>query len=93
MPTAAKAAGGTIRVAVAGGPLQSLSGPPIGFELCGETQASCRFASARLDGSSILIASDGRPASRVRYGWADFPVLNVYDQALLPLPPFELRVE
>ena len=66
---------------------------PIGFELCGPTQDSCRYAAARLGRSAITLTPDGRPATRVRYGWADFPVLNVYDSALLPLPPFELPIE
>lgn len=95
MPVAAETAAGAVRVTVAGvaPPLQSLSGHPIGFELCGPTQESCRYAEARLDGAAIVLRPDGRPATRVRYGWADYPILNVYDQALLPVPPFELAVE
>ena len=95
MPAGARAVPGGVQIAVQGaaGTLQSLSGAPIGFELCGPTQQSCRFATARFEGSAIVIASDTLPVTRVRYGWADYPILNVYDQALLPLPPFELAVE
>jgi sialate O-acetylesterase len=28
----------------------------------------------------------------VRYAWADFPVVNVVDDAQLPAGPFELRI-
>ena len=95
MPIAAKAAPGGVRIPVQGAAeaLQSLSGPPLGFELCGPSQQSCRYATARLEGSSIFLSSDRLPVTRVRYGWADYPILNVYDHALLPLPPFELAVE
>ena len=72
--------------------LQSLSGAPIGFELCAETQQSCRFAATRLAGSNVVLQDDGQPATRVRYAWSDVPVMNVYDVAMLPIPPFELGI-
>jgi sialate O-acetylesterase len=75
-------------------PLQALSGSaPIGFELCGATQESCRFANARVAGSTVVIASDGQPATRVRYAWADYPVVNLYDADLLPASTFELPID
>jgi sialate O-acetylesterase len=75
-------------------PLQVLSGSrPIGFELCGAASASCRFADARVNGNTVLLANDGSPATRVRYAWADYPIVNLYDRDLLPVPVFELPVE
>jgi sialate O-acetylesterase len=75
-------------------PLQVLSGNrPIGFELCGQTQESCRFADAVVNGSSVSIAGDGRPMTRIRYAWADYPIVNLYDLDLLPAPVFELPVQ
>jgi sialate O-acetylesterase len=72
-------------------PLRVLSGSrPIGFELCA---ASCRFADARVNGDTVEIANDGRPVTRVRYAWADYPIVNLYDQDLLPAPVFELPVQ
>jgi sialate O-acetylesterase len=62
-------------------------------ELCGETQASCRYADATVDGVNLRVAGDGRPATRVRYGWAAAPVTNLYDDAALPAGPFELTIE
>ena len=74
-------------------PLQALSGPrPLGFELCGATQASCRYAEARIEGNTVLVTNDGRPATRVRYAWSDYPILNLYSGEL-PAPPFELPVD
>jgi len=77
------------------GVLRPLSGEPIGFELCGDAQETCRYARARLVASApvVEIELDGKPATRVRYGWADVPIMNVYDEALLPIPPFELRIK
>jgi sialate O-acetylesterase len=72
-------------------PLQVLSGANANaFELCG---ASCRYADARVQGSSVIITGDGQPVTRVRYAWADYPVVNLYDFDLLPAPVFELPVQ
>jgi sialate O-acetylesterase len=72
--------------------LQSFGGPPLGFELCGPTQASCRYASARVNGSSVVIPDDGKSASHVRYAWADYPIVNLYGPERLPVPPFEVKI-
>jgi len=75
------------------GGLHAWSGAhPLGFELCAETQASCRYAEAVADGATIRLADDGRPATRVRYAWADAPVVNLYDEAPLPAGPFEVAI-
>ena len=66
---------------------------PLAFELCGEAQESCRFAEAAVEGATVLLADDGRPATRVRYAWGEFPVTNLYDEAGLPPGPFEVGVE
>jgi sialate O-acetylesterase len=97
VPVAAARSGNEVHIGVAGAnaPLRSLSGAPLGFELCGETQDSCRYASARLaaSGPVVIVQLDGRPATRVRHGWSDYPLLNVVDEALLPLSPFELPIK
>ena len=73
-------------------PLRVLGGNrPLGFELCAQGQASCRWADARVDADSVVIAGDGRPATRVRHGWSDYPVLNLY-AGDMPAPPFELAL-
>jgi len=75
------------------GTLQTWSGPrALAFELCGATQESCRFADAVASGSTVRLADDGKPTTRVRYAWADTPVTNLYDEAMLPPGPFEVPV-
>jgi len=75
------------------GALRAWSGAhPLGFELCAEAQASCRYAEATAEGATVRLADDGRPATRVRYAWADAPVVNLYDEAPLPAGPFEVPI-
>ena len=64
----------------------------IGFELCGTQAGSCRFVPGRVEGTRVMLAGDGLPATRVRYAWADSPVVNLYDEAPLPVGSFELPV-
>jgi sialate O-acetylesterase len=73
-------------------PVQSYSGAPLGVELCGETQDSCRYASAKVEGSTLVVSGDGRLVTRVRYAWADYPIVNLYGPQRLPVPPFELPI-
>ena len=66
---------------------------PIGFELCGATPASCRYAEAKLEGSRVVLPLPvGFAATRVRYCWADSPVCTLFDRSGLPAGPFELNV-
>jgi len=74
------------------GALHGWSGAPIGFELCAQTQASCRYAAATASGNTVLLADDGKPATRVRYAWADSPVINLFDEAELPVGTFEVPI-
>lgn len=64
----------------------------IGFELCGETPDSCRYAVGRPQADGILVAGDGRPVTRVRYAFGDAPDTNLSDDALLPVGTFEVPV-
>ncbi|HEX8572365.1 MAG TPA: sialate O-acetylesterase [Allosphingosinicella sp.] len=88
--------GGGVVVEFAGvtGALRSWSGSALlGLELCGAAQQSCRYAPGTTNGSTVRITGDGKPATRVRYAWADSPVVNLYDDAPLPPGPFELPIE
>jgi sialate O-acetylesterase len=92
LPVSATRAGNNVVVKFTK-PLQALSGArPIGVELCGSARGSCRYADARVNGDTVEIAGDGQPVTRVRYAWADYPVVNLYDQDLLPAPVFEMAV-
>jgi sialate O-acetylesterase len=75
-------------------PLQVLSGKNANaFELCGGSTGTCRYAEARVQGSRVIVAGDARPVSRIRYAWADYPVVNLYDEEMLPAPVFEIAVQ
>ena len=64
----------------------------IGFELCGQAADSCRYVGGHVEGLRIRLTGDGQPAVRVRYGWSDSPVINLYDEAPLPVSSFELPI-
>jgi sialate O-acetylesterase len=61
---------------------------PSGFELCGPTQATCRWADARVDGATVVL-SNASNATRVRYCWGESPVCTLGDGSGLPAGPFE----
>lgn len=62
---------------------------PRGFAIAGEDKAFVRATAKVLPDGRIEVSNDkvADPAS-VRYGWADNPVVNMYNQAGLPLTPF-----
>jgi sialate O-acetylesterase len=65
----------------------------VGFELCGAEPGTCRYASAQIRGNEVLLRpASATPVSRVRYGWADSPVVTLFDGAGLPAGPFEIPV-
>jgi sialate O-acetylesterase len=66
-------------------------GGPSGFELCGATQASCRWAEARVNGATVVLAN-AAAATRVRYAWGASPVSPLSDGSGLPAGPFEVAV-
>lgn len=73
------------------GALTMRSNSPSGFELCGDTQASCRWADARVKGRSVLL-SNAAGATRVRYAWGGSPVYTLADGSRLPAGPFEIAI-
>ncbi|MDR7191380.1 sialate O-acetylesterase [Luteimonas terrae] len=66
---------------------------PVGFELCGAGADSCRFVDARVEGNRVRLRADAGPTPvRVRYAWADAPLVNLFDAADLPAGPFEIEI-
>jgi sialate O-acetylesterase len=66
---------------------------PVGFELCGADAGSCRYARATIRGDVVTLhAPDAASATRVRYGWADNPVVTLFDGNGLPAGPFQLPI-
>ena len=95
-PTAARRTDDHIVLQFSGvsGALEAWSGPyPLALELCSDTQASCRYALARIDGDRLVLPDDGQPATRIRYAWADAPVVNLYDARQQTPPSFEIPIE
>jgi sialate O-acetylesterase len=67
---------------------------PVGFELCGASTGSCRYADADAHGDTVTLraAMPAADMTRVRYCWADSPVCTLYDGAGLPAGPFEMPI-
>lgn len=62
---------------------------PIGFELC--DPAACRFVDASVEGATLRLVG-GAGATKVRYAWADSPIINLFGATGLPATPFELQL-
>ena len=97
-PKDAKRAVGGVDVALGGndGSLVVIGAKdPAGFELCGESQASCHFVRAQLGEGGVVRLEDAAPekATRVRFCWADAPLCNLFDTTGLPVGPFEIPVQ
>ncbi len=76
---------------VNGGLVAYSSAQPIGFELCGATETSCRFATAQIAGDKIYLSVAAKTApTHVRYCWADGPICTLFDGMGLPAAPFDL---
>jgi len=68
------------------------SAGPAGFELCGAD--GCRYAAARLDDGRVVLDASAVPgATKVRYAWADAPIVNLFGAEELPLGSFRLAIE
>ena len=62
---------------------------PGAFELC--DAAACRFVDAVAQGEGVILTVPaGMDPTRVRYAWADSPIVNLYSRAGLPATPFEI---
>ena len=73
--------------ALAGG-LEARGGALTGFEIAGDDRRYVP-AEARIDGQTVIVSSGQVSAPKyVRYGWANAPVVNLYNSAGLPASPF-----
>ena len=75
----AMAAGGPYRLTVAGA---SGSVGAVDLLMCGAAPESCRYAVGMVSGSTVTLAGDGQPVSRIRYAWAGTPPPTRGEQAL-----------
>ena len=59
-----------------------------GFQICG-TNREWVWAKARIEGRRVVVSHPDVPEPvAVRYGWADFPVVNLFNREGLPASPF-----
>jgi sialate O-acetylesterase len=68
--------------------LEARGGELKGFAVCGLDKKFV-WAKAEVDGDKVIVSSpDVKEPVAVRYGWSDFPVLNLWNKAGLPASPF-----
>jgi sialate O-acetylesterase len=70
------------------GGLESRDGQLKGFAICGSDKKFV-WAKANINGDKITVSSPEieKPVA-VRYGWSDFPVVNLWNKTGLPATPF-----
>ena len=70
------------------GGLEAHGGTLTGFAVAG-TDQQFHWANATIEGDKVVVSSAAvpKPAS-VRYGWSDFPVVNLFNKEGLPATPF-----
>lgn len=72
----------------AGSGLEARGGDLKGFAICGEDKKFV-WAKAEIQGKQVAVSAESVPHPvAVRYGWADCPVVNLWNQAGLPASPF-----
>ncbi|MHB0998909.1 MAG: sialate O-acetylesterase [Armatimonadota bacterium] len=75
-----------------GSGLVSKDGNLKGWAIAGEDG---RFARARAEiiGDTVIVSNPGIPhPTAVRYGWADYPIVNLYNKEGLPASPFRTDI-
>ena len=77
-----------VRFSQVGGGLVAKGEKLVGFTLAGEDHKFHK-ADAKIEGETVVVTSDkvSKPVA-VRFGWADYPVVNLYNQEGLPASPF-----
>ena len=70
------------------GGLEAREGPLKGFAICGSDKRFV-WADAVIQDDKVVVSSPQVPEpTAVRYGWADFPIVNLWNKAGLPASPF-----
>jgi sialate O-acetylesterase len=77
-----------VRFKNVGGGLEAKEGELTGFTLAGDDK-KFHLANAKIEGDAVVVTSDEVPAPKaVRFGWANFPVVNLWNKDGLPAHPF-----
>jgi sialate O-acetylesterase len=68
--------------------LEARGGALTGFAIAGEDRKFV-WANAEIEGGNVVVSSPSVPTPvAVRYGWSDFPVVNLWNKDGLPASPF-----
>lgn len=68
--------------------LQARGGELKGFAICGPDR-NFKWADAWIEGNKVVVRNSTIPDPvAVRYGWSDYPVVNLFNKAGLPASPF-----
>ncbi len=71
-----------------GGGLDAREGDLKGFTIAGEDKTFYK-ATAKIEGDSVVVSSEKVAAPKaVRFGWANYPVVNLWNKDGLPASPF-----
>jgi sialate O-acetylesterase len=71
-----------------GGGLEARGGELTGFAIA-DADKKFVWATAKIDGDKVVVSSpEVKEPKAVRYGWADFPVVNLWNKNGLPATPF-----
>jgi len=77
-----------IRFKHTGSGLVAKGGPLTGFTIAGDDK-KFHLANANISGDTVVVSSDMVPKPvAVRYGWAAYPVVNLWNKEDLPASPF-----
>jgi sialate O-acetylesterase len=91
-PISAWRAGEDVVVRFTHGPLLAYSSNrPMAFEVCDAARV-CRFVDASITGDDVRLDARGAAAAFVRYCWGDGVICNLFNDADLPAPAFELEI-
>jgi sialate O-acetylesterase len=68
--------------------LEARGGGLTGFAICGADKQFV-WGKAQIQGDRVIVSNPqvSRPVA-VRYGWADYPVVNLWNKAGFPASPF-----
>lgn len=78
----------TIKFKNVGGALTAKDGELTGFTLAGEDKKFYN-ATAKIEGDTVVVTSDKVPTpAAVRLGWANYPLVNLWNKDGLPASPF-----
>src|SRR5262249_15980851 len=77
-----------VRFANAGSGLEARGSELKGFAICGADK-KWLWARAEIEGDNVVVSSpDVKKPVAVGFGWADYPVVNLWNKEGLPASPF-----